>query len=76
MNLKNIAIKVFKAVGAKGLARVDFFVENGTNEIYVNGISAIPNITENSMYVKLFDAIGIEYKELLDKLINYTMNIE
>lgn len=74
--LKNIAIKVFKAVGAKGLARVDFFVENGTNEIYVNGISAIPNITENSMYVKLFDAIGIEYKELLDKLINYTMNIE
>ena len=68
--LKNIAIKVFKAVGAKGFARVDFFIEDGTNDIYVNGISAIPNITEDSMYVKLFDGIGIEYKELLDKLIN------
>lgn len=68
--LKNIAIKVFKTVGAKGFARVDFFIEDGTNDIYVNGISAIPNITEDSMYVKLFDGIGIEYKELLDKLIN------
>lgn len=68
--LKNIAIKVFKAVGAKGFARVDFFIEDGTNDIYVNGISAIPNITEDSMYVKLFDGIGIEYKELLGKLIN------
>ena len=47
--LKNIAIKVFKAVGAKGFARVDFFIEDGTNDIYVNGISAIPNITEDSM---------------------------
>ena len=68
--LKNIAMKVFKTVGAKGFARVDFFIEDGTNDIYVNGISAIPNITEDSMYVKLFDGIGIEYKELLDKLIN------
>lgn len=71
--LKNIAIKVFKAVGAKGFARVDFFIEDGTNDIYVNGISAIPNITEDSMYVKLFDGIGIEYKELLDKLINFAI---
>ena len=71
--LREIAIKVFKTVGAKGLARVDFFVEDRTNVVYVNEINTMPDLTEDSMYVKLFGAIGIEYTEILDKLIKYAM---
>ena len=71
--LREIAIKVFKTVDAKGLARVDFFVEDKTNVVYVNEINTMPDITEESMYVKLFDAIGMKYTEILDKLINDAM---
>ena len=71
--LREIAIKVFKAIGAKDLARVDFFVEERTNVVYVNEINTMPDITEDSTYIKLFDAIGIEYTELLDRLIKYAM---
>lgn len=71
--LREIAIKVFKAIGAKDLARVDFFVEEGTNVVYVNEINTMPDITEDSMYIKLFDAIGIEYSDVLDRLIRYAM---
>lgn len=71
--LREIAIKVFKAIGAKDLARVDFLVEERTNVVYVNEINTMPDITENSMYIKLFDAIGIEYSDVLDRLIRYAM---
>lgn len=71
--LREIAIKVFKTVDARGLARVDFFVEDKTNVVYVNEINTMPDITEESMYVKLFDTIGIKYTEILDKLINDAM---
>ena len=71
--LREIAIKVFKSIGAKDLARVDFFVEERTNVIYVNEINTMPDITEDSMYIKLFDAIGIEYSDVLDRLIRYAI---
>lgn len=71
--LREIAIKVFKAIGAKGIARVDFFIEEKTNVVYVNEINTMPDITEDSMYIKLLDAIGIEYTEVLDRLIRYAI---
>ena len=71
--LREIAIKVFKVIDAKDLARVDFFVEDKTNVVYVNEINTMPDITEDSMYVRLFDTIGIEYTEILDKLIDCAM---
>ena len=63
------AIKAFKAIDGKGLSRVDFFVEEGTNQIYINEINTLPGFTNISMYPKLFEASGISYRELLDKLI-------
>lgn len=71
--LREIAIKVYKTIGAKGLARVDFLVEENTNVVYVNEINTMPDITEDSMYIKLFSAIGIEYTDILDRLIKYAM---
>lgn len=66
--IQKLAIKAFKAIDGKGLARVDFFVTNN-NEIYINEINTIPGFTSISMYPKLWEASGIKYGELLDKLI-------
>ena len=67
--IRKQAIKAFKSIDGKGLSRVDFFIENGTNQIYVNEINTLPGFTSISMYPKLFEASGISYQELLDKLI-------
>ena len=71
--LKEMAIKVFKAVDGFGLARVDFFLENKTNKIYLNEINTMPGFTEISMYPKLMESIEITYKELLDRLIDLAL---
>lgn len=68
-DIRKLAIKAFKAIDGKGLSRVDFFVENETNKIYINEINTMPGFTEISMYPKLFEAVGIPYNELLDILI-------
>lgn len=67
--VRRCAIKAFKAVDGSGLARVDFFVENKTNKVYINEINTMPGFTNISMYPKLFEKSGIKYSELLDKLI-------
>ena len=72
-NIKVLAIKAFKSIDGKGLSRVDFFIENGTNEIYINEINTLPGFTSISMYPKLFEKSGITYVELLDKLIEKGM---
>ena len=52
-----------------GLARVDFFVEKDTNKIIINEINTMPGFTTISMYPKLFEAVGLKYTDLLDKLV-------
>lgn len=71
--LRTLAIKAFKAIDGKGLSRVDFFVENKTGKIYINEINTLPGFTKISMYPKLFEQVGIPYKELLDKLIRVSI---
>lgn len=68
--IRKQAIKAFKAIDGKGLSRVDFFLENGTNKIYINEINTLPGFTKISMYPKLFEHEGLKYKDLLDKLIS------
>ena len=72
--IKKIAIKAFKAIDGKGLARVDFFIEKDTNKIYINEINTMPGFTKISMYPKLFEEEGITYSELLDKLIESALD--
>ena len=67
--IRELAVRSFKAIDGKGLARVDFFVEKETNKIYINEINTMPGFTKISMYPKLFESVGISYSELLDKLI-------
>lgn len=67
--IQKLAIKAFKSIDGKGLSRVDFFIENNTNKIYLNEINTLPGFTNISMYPKLFNQVGIPYDELLDRLI-------
>ncbi|MCP1100923.1 D-alanine-D-alanine ligase [Aequitasia blattaphilus] len=60
---------IFMAVDGFGLSRVDFFVENGSNEVVFNEINTLPGFTSISMYPMLFEAAGIDKKELVRKLI-------
>lgn len=71
--IRTLAIKAFKSVDGKGLARVDFFVENGTNKVFINEINTMPGFTEISMYPKLFDNVGLHYKDLLNKIIDLAL---
>lgn len=67
--IQKLAIRAFKAIDGRGLARADFFMEKDTNKIYINEINTMPGFTKISMYPKLFESVGIKYSELLDKLI-------
>lgn len=71
--IRKSAVKAFKAVSGSGLSRVDFFIEEGTNKVIINEINTLPGFTEISMYPKLFEAVGLEYKELLNKLVELAM---
>lgn len=73
--IKTQAIRAFKSIDGKGLSRVDFFIEENTNQIYINEINTLPGFTNISMYPKLFEASGISYSELLDKLIQLCVTI-
>ncbi len=66
---RRLAVAAFKAVGASGYVRADFFLERGTNRVFVNEINTIPGFTKISMYPKLWEATEIKYARLIEKLI-------
>ena len=72
--IKELAIKAFKAVDGKGLSRVDFFIRKSDNKVYINEINTLPGFTQISMYPKLWEQCGIEYSKLLDELIKLAQN--
>lgn len=67
-DIQILAIKAFKTLCCEGMARCDFFLA-GENEIYINEVNTIPGFTKISMYPKLWDASGLPFPKLLDKLI-------
>ena len=68
--VRNLAKKAYKATDCKGLARVDFFVNDEQEKIYINEINTLPGFTDISMYPKLWEKSGISYTNLLDELIS------
>ena len=71
--LRKAALKVYKALGCRGLSRVDFFLCEGDRVVF-NEINTLPGFTDISMYPKLWEAAGIPYPELLDKLVSFAMD--
>jgi D-alanine-D-alanine ligase len=66
--VQRLAVRAFTAVDAAGLARVDFFLERGTDRLYLNEINTMPGFTEISMYPKLWQASGVSFPELVARL--------
>jgi D-alanine-D-alanine ligase len=66
--LQSLALKAFRAVGCKGLARVDFLVDRETGEAYLNEVNTMPGFTSISMYPKLMEEAGVPYSELIAQL--------
>jgi D-alanine-D-alanine ligase len=63
------SIQAFSALDLSGLARVDFFLEKETGKVYINEVNTLPGFTQISMYPKLWEATGLPYRQLLDRLI-------
>jgi len=70
--IRDLAVRSYRAICCEGMARVDFFLRNET-EIYVNELNTIPGFTIISMYPKLWEASGISYSELIDRLIQLAL---
>jgi D-alanine-D-alanine ligase len=70
--IQQLAVRTFKVLCCEGMARVDFFLR-GKREVFVNEINTIPGFTKISMYPKLWEASGISYPDLIDRLIQLAL---
>ena len=71
--LRAMAVRAFLALDLSGLARVDFFLDRDSGQLYLNEVNTMPGFTQISMYPKLWEASGIPYPQLLDRLIQLGM---
>ncbi len=67
------AVTIYKALGCRGMSRVDFFYEDGTGDLVFNEINTLPGFTPTSMYPQMWAANGLEYPELITKLVELAM---
>ena len=72
-HFQKLAVDAFRALELSGMARVDFFLEKKGGKIYLNEVNTIPGFTSISMYPKLWEASGIPFRELIDKLIDLAL---
>ncbi len=72
--IQETAIKAYQLIDCAGMARVDFMVDENENQIYLNEINTIPGFTKISMYTKLWEACGISFTELIDRLIELALD--
>lgn len=71
--VRTLAIKAYKACDLSGLARVDFFLEKESGDVYLNELNTIPGFTQISMYPMLWEASGVPNQELVDKLVAFAL---
>lgn len=71
--VQRLAVGAFRASDCAGMARVDFLMDKDTQQVYVNEINTIPGFTKISMYPKLWEASGVSYPELIDRLIELAL---
>ena len=67
--IRDIAVKAYEAIDGEGFARVDFFVDKKTGEIYLNEINTIPGFTKISMFPMLWEAAGLSYPNTIERII-------
>ncbi|HEV2127420.1 MAG TPA: D-alanine--D-alanine ligase family protein [Thermomicrobiales bacterium] len=72
--LQEMAIDAFRALDLAGMARVDFFIERGTDQVYLNEVNTLPGFTSISMYPMLWEASGIPISELINRLVGLALD--
>jgi D-alanine-D-alanine ligase len=70
---QELAIAAFKAIDVAGMARVDFLLDKDSGDLYINELNTIPGFTQISMYPKLWEASGLKYSDLIDRLIELAL---
>jgi len=73
--VQQLAVAAFRTLELSGMARVDFFVEKKGGKLFLNEVNTIPGFTSISMYPKLWEASGIPFRELLDRLIALALEV-
>ncbi|HXX14150.1 MAG TPA: D-alanine--D-alanine ligase family protein [Candidatus Eremiobacteraceae bacterium] len=73
--IQSLAVEAFRVLELSGMARVDFFLEKKTGKLFLNEVNTIPGFTSISMYPKLWEASGIPFRELIDRLIQLAFEI-
>jgi len=73
-NVQQLAIKACKVLCIDGMARVDFFLDKKSSQLYLNEVNTIPGFTNISMYPKLWEASGLSYSKLIDRLIQLALD--
>jgi D-alanine-D-alanine ligase len=71
--VQQLAVRAFRAIDCAGMARVDFLLERRSGKLYVNEINTIPGFTPISMYPKLWEASGVSYTQLIDRLVSLAL---
>lgn len=71
--VRQMAVDAYLAIDCAGLARADFLMDRGTGRVYVNEVNTLPGFTPISMYPKLWEATGVSYTELIDRLIQLAL---
>jgi D-alanine-D-alanine ligase len=71
--VRRLAVACYQAVGCEGMARVDFLIEDAGGTIYINEINTIPGFTSISMYPKMWEASGLPYAALIDRLVELAL---
>jgi len=73
--IQTLAVRTFRTLELSGMARVDFFLEKKGGKLYLNEVNTIPGFTSISMYPKLWEATGIPFRELIDRLITLALEV-
>jgi D-alanine-D-alanine ligase len=71
--VRQLAIEAYLSIDCAGMARADFLLDRTTGQVYINEVNTIPGFTPISMYPKLWEATGISYPELIDRLIQLAL---
>jgi D-alanine-D-alanine ligase len=71
--MRRQALIAFTSLDLSGLSRIDFFLEKETNKVYINEVNTLPGFTQISMYPMLWEASGIPYPELIDRLVELAL---
>ena len=73
-HIRDLAVRAYKAIDCAGMARVDFFVEKESGRVILNELNTLPGFTSISMYPKLWNASGLSYPQLVDRLIELALS--